>query len=62
MWPASRVNRLATIGLLPVELREAYGFPWTADDERSLERWAERIRRVRRMRPASLALWPAARR
>jgi len=55
------VNRLATIGLLPAELREAYGFQWTADDERSLERWAQGIRTMRGLCPDRLALWPAAR-
>jgi uncharacterized protein (DUF2236 family) len=60
VWPASRVNRLATIGLLPQSLRDGYGFSWTADDERSLQAWARRIRAVRRVCPARLALWPAA--
>jgi uncharacterized protein (DUF2236 family) len=62
LWPAGRVNRLATIGLLPPVIREAYGFAWTGRDEESLARWASRIRRARRWCPAALALWPAARR
>lgn len=62
LWPASRVNRLATIGLLPPALREAYGFTWTPDDERALDSWAARVRAVRRRLPDRVALWPEARR
>jgi uncharacterized protein (DUF2236 family) len=61
LWPASHVNRLAAIGLLPPALREAYGFSWTARDRRSLDAWAARIRQLRRLCPDRLALWPAAR-
>jgi uncharacterized protein (DUF2236 family) len=61
-WPASRVNRLATIGLLPADIREAYGFAWTPDDQRALDRWSARIRAMRRVTPDRLALWPEARR
>lgn len=61
LWPAGRVNRLATIGLLPPVIRDAYGFAWTDSDERALERWATRIRAARRWCPDSFALWPQAR-
>jgi uncharacterized protein (DUF2236 family) len=57
MWPASRVSRLATIGLLPPALRDAYGFSWTADDEDSLHAWARRARALRRRLPGRLARW-----
>jgi uncharacterized protein (DUF2236 family) len=62
LWPAGRVNRLATIGLLPPAIREAYGFEWTARDEEALARWAAHIRRARGWCPGPLALWPVARR
>jgi uncharacterized protein (DUF2236 family) len=60
--PATRVNRLFTIGLLPPFLREQYGFDWTAADERALERWTHLLRRTRRWLPRPIALWSEARR
>lgn len=62
LWPASRVSRLAAIGLLPPTVREAYGFAWNASDQQALDAWAARIRRLRRLCPDRLAMWPAARR
>lgn len=59
--PAARVNRLFTIGTLPPFLRDEYGFPWTAADDRALERWTRVIRRTRRWLPAPVALWREAR-
>jgi uncharacterized protein (DUF2236 family) len=60
--PATRVNRLFTVGLLPPSVREQYGFPWTAADERALERWTRFLRRVRPRLPDFLALWSDAQR
>lgn len=62
LWPAGRINRLATIGLLPPKIREAYGFSWSAADQRALDAWAGRLRRWRRHAPDLFALWPEARR
>jgi uncharacterized protein (DUF2236 family) len=61
-WPATRVNRLVTIGLLPAAVREQYGFTWSAGDERRLARVLRVVQHVRRSVPARLALWPEARR
>jgi uncharacterized protein (DUF2236 family) len=61
VWPAARVNRLVTIGLLPPPVRAQYGFAWSARDERRLERVLGVVRNVRRGVPAWLALWPQAR-
>jgi uncharacterized protein (DUF2236 family) len=61
VWPAARVNRLVTIGLLPPPVRAQYGFPWSARDERRLQRVLDLIRTVRRGAPTWLALWPQAR-
>ncbi|MGH7867407.1 MAG: oxygenase MpaB family protein, partial [Candidatus Dormibacteraceae bacterium] len=33
---AGRINRLATIGLLPVSLRDRWGLPWSTADQRRL--------------------------
>ena len=62
VWPATRVNRLVTIGLLPAAIQEQYGFTWSARDERRLARVLRVVKRVRRSVPARLALWPEARR
>ena len=57
LWPASRVTRLATIGLLPAPLRDAYGFAWTPDNDKALHAWARRARALRRRLPDRLARW-----
>lgn len=59
--PATRVNRLFTIGLLPHSIREQYGFRWTAADSRALDWWTRVLRRVRPRLPDFLACWPEAR-
>ena len=58
--PAAWLNRLVTVGLLPPKLREAYGFRWSATDDRMLTRVATAVRGVRSVTPTALALWPAA--
>jgi uncharacterized protein (DUF2236 family) len=57
LWPASHVTRLATIGLLPAPLRDAYGFAWTPDNDKALHAWARRARALRRRLPDRLARW-----
>ena len=57
LWPASRVTRLATVGLLPPAVRDAYGFRWTAGDDTGLHAWARRTRALRRRLPDRLARW-----
>jgi uncharacterized protein (DUF2236 family) len=61
VWPAARVNTLLTIGSLPRQIREQYGFAWTASNERALDRWTRVIRRLRRVTPDAVALWSEAR-
>jgi len=60
--PIAAVNRLVTIGLLPPDIRDQYGFAWSASDARRLERVERNLRRVRRLTPDLVALWPDARR
>ncbi|HEX2444986.1 MAG TPA: oxygenase MpaB family protein [Vicinamibacterales bacterium] len=65
MWPARRlfgVARLATIGMVPPDIRRAYGFEWDARRERRFQRTAAIIRRVRPFVPPVLREWPEARR
>ncbi len=59
--PATSFNRLLTIGLLPPEIRDQYGFPWDARRERALRMAIGLVRRARRAMPDRLALWPEAR-
>jgi uncharacterized protein (DUF2236 family) len=60
--PAAAMNRRITIGLLPSQLRSAYGFTWTPEEARRCDRLMRRIRRLRAVMPDRIALWPEARR
>ena len=59
--PFAWVNRLVTLGLLPVAVREQYGYGWSARRERQLHRTLAAIHATRRVMPKALAWWPAAR-
>ncbi len=59
--PVVRVMRLATIGLLPPAIRQAYGFVWRASDERAFRRSARVIRALLPLTPRVMRHWPAAR-
>lgn len=59
--PMFSIARDITVGLLPRDLRQAYGFAW--DDVRE-QKWRRRVRLVRGIRgilPPLLYEWPAAR-
>jgi uncharacterized protein (DUF2236 family) len=60
-WPAIAMNRTLTIGLLPARVRDGYGWPWSADDERRFRRLVRRLARMRRWLPTGLAWWPERR-
>jgi uncharacterized protein (DUF2236 family) len=59
--PARRLNTTVTIGLLPRQVREQYGFAWETADERTLQRALRLLRAARLMTPRLLAHWPDAR-
>jgi len=61
-WPAFRVMQLLTIGTLPPDIRQAYGFEWRARDERALARWTKVMRTARQLLPRAASEWPMARR
>jgi uncharacterized protein (DUF2236 family) len=61
LWPAASLHRLTTVGLLPPDLRSAYGFEWSDVDDRALQRWSRAIRASRPLMPDAIALWPRAR-
>jgi uncharacterized protein (DUF2236 family) len=60
--PALSLVRLPIIGLLPVTIREAYRFSWSAREERMLRRSAGLVRRMLPVTPSIVRHWPAARR
>lgn len=60
--PATWINRAITVGLLPPQVREQYGMPWTPRQERMLGRLVASLRLTRQWIPDAIALWPAARR
>ena len=60
--PAFRAMQLVTIASLPPAIRTAYGFAWSARDERALARWTTLLRAWRRLLPAPAREWPMARR
>jgi uncharacterized protein (DUF2236 family) len=59
--PATLVNRLLTIGLLPADLREQYGLRWTTRHQRAFDAIVPTLRASRRALPDVVALWPEAR-
>jgi uncharacterized protein (DUF2236 family) len=62
LWPFFRPVQLITIGLLPPQIREQYGFPWDRQHARALARWVGVIRFVRNLAPRFVREWPIARR
>jgi uncharacterized protein (DUF2236 family) len=60
--PATWINRMITIGLLPSVVREHYAMTWTARHERTVARLVASLRLMRRLLPDAIALWPDARR
>jgi uncharacterized protein (DUF2236 family) len=60
-WPAGRIHRLVTVGLLPPVLRDAFGLEWSRRDEASLLSWSAGIRRLSPFVPRSVRRWRAAR-
>ena len=59
--PATWINRMVTIGMLPPGVRELYSMSWTPGQERTLTRLISALRMTRRLLPDAIALWPAAR-
>jgi uncharacterized protein (DUF2236 family) len=60
-WPALATLRLATVGLLPSELREAYGFSWNPPRAAAFRASTIAIRSLLPLVPPPLRYWPAAR-
>lgn len=60
--PLASLNRLVTLGLLPEDVRNQYGFAWDARQQARFEATLPKLRALRRRAPKMLALWPEARR
>jgi uncharacterized protein (DUF2236 family) len=59
--PLFRLTRLVTVGFLPADLRDAYGFVWDRRRDRAFRAVVRGIRRMRVLLPARLRVWPGAR-
>jgi uncharacterized protein (DUF2236 family) len=59
--PATWINRMITVGLLPAQLREQYSMTWSARHECAVKRLVAVLRLTRRVMPDVIALWPDAR-
>jgi uncharacterized protein (DUF2236 family) len=60
--PLLALARLATVGLLPPPIREAYGLDWSPRRERALRLLSAATRRGLPLLPPLVRHWPAARR
>jgi uncharacterized protein (DUF2236 family) len=56
-----RLTRLVTVGLLPEQIRDEYGFAWEDRHARAFTRLVRLVRAVRKLLPAVLREWPSAR-
>jgi uncharacterized protein (DUF2236 family) len=60
MRPAVAFHRLATVGLLPPELRHGFGLSWSAAQERSFSVLAGLLRGALPLLPERVRRWPHA--
>ncbi len=60
-WPLYWPARLWTIGLLPPEIRQIYGLPWGASQEKALRLASTTVRLILPRLPSLLRHWPPAR-
>ena len=59
--PLTWANRLATVGLLPDDIRRQYQLPWSVSQDRTCDQMLRFVRAVRGRTPRLLAWWPEAR-
>jgi uncharacterized protein (DUF2236 family) len=60
--PVFWVSGLITVGMLPEDLRQAYGFEWDERRARRFQQVTSLVRGTRRLLPPIVREWPAARR
>jgi uncharacterized protein (DUF2236 family) len=56
--PALALHRRAAVGLLPIRLRDEFGFDWSASDQRTLDRLLASVRRVFALTPRTARVTP----
>ena len=61
LFPATFVNRVVTVGLLPDDVRSQYSLEWTARHERLFNGIVPMLRATRRVLPDLITVWPEAR-
>lgn len=61
LFPARWLSGLVTAGLLPADIRRAYGLSWPETRARRFRRLASAIRALRRLMPRAVARWRDAR-
>ena len=59
--PATWMNRIVTLGLLPPQIRRQYALGWTPGKQRAFNVVIPTLRTIRRVMPRSIATWPASR-
>lgn len=59
--PATWMNRIVTLGLLPPEIRRQYALEWTRGNQRTFNLLIPTLRTMRRLMPRSIATWPESR-
>jgi uncharacterized protein (DUF2236 family) len=59
--PATWINRIVTLGLLPAQIRQQYRLEWTGFNQRTFNALIPTLRSVRRVMPRSITSWPEAR-
>jgi uncharacterized protein (DUF2236 family) len=59
--PATWINRIVTLGLLPPPIRRQYRFEWTRFNDRTFNVLVPVLRTMRRVMPRAITLWPEAR-
>jgi uncharacterized protein (DUF2236 family) len=59
--PVAAIMRLVATGLLPDDLRSAYGFEWSPWRERAFHATMAILRMMRRVAPRLISWWPEAR-
>jgi uncharacterized protein (DUF2236 family) len=60
--PVFWVSGLITVGMLPEDVRQAYGFEWNERRARRFQQVTALVRGTRRLLPPIVREWPAARR
>jgi uncharacterized protein (DUF2236 family) len=60
-WPATWMNRIVTLGLLPPQIRRQYALGWTPGTQRAFNVVVPTLRTIRRFMPRAIATWPESR-